>query len=98
MRHHRGRANRFELAALTAHGCQTGIDVGLAKGGAAKATVRGGCAARRVADPQLNPLKKSATPAPVTPSRMRCAVLPFAPSCDGSIGMNRLEEAPQPVT
>jgi hypothetical protein len=56
--HHRGRANRFELAALTAHGCQTGIDVGLAKGGSAKAPVRGGRAARRVADPPAQFVKE----------------------------------------
>src|SRR5204863_7344574 len=37
--HLRDGPNRFELAGLTTHGCQTLVDVGLAKGGAAKFTV-----------------------------------------------------------
>lgn len=39
MHHHRGRANRFELTGLTTHGCEAGIDVGLAEGRSAKAAV-----------------------------------------------------------
>ena len=48
--------------------------------------------------PQLSPLNMSEIPAPVTPSITTCAVLPISPSRDGSTGMNKLVDTPQPVT
>ena len=46
------------LPVLTAHGCQTIIDVGLAKGGAAKSTVGGRKSTDRVAHPPAQTIKE----------------------------------------
>src|SRR4029077_1757698 len=62
MHHHRGRANRFELAGLTTHGCETGIDVGWAEGPPAKSAARCRTPAHRVADSPTQSVKKIRDP------------------------------------
>ena len=56
--HLRDGPNRFELAGLTTHGCQTLVDVGLAKGGAAKSTVGSRKSTYRIAHPQAETVKE----------------------------------------
>jgi hypothetical protein len=59
---------------MVGRGREPAIDVGLPEGGTAKPSA---CdiPTYRATAPQLNALKKSAMPAPVTPSITRCAVL-----------------------
>ena len=59
---------------MVRRGREPAIDVGLPEGGTAKP---GACdiPTYRATAPQLNALKKSAMPSPVTPSITRCAVL-----------------------